>query len=265
MGEWRNCRELQVGELALVGSLRGTGREVRRRWVAGALAGLVLLGAAGKSEAQQRNAKQRRPHRETNASRQARIARTIHDTYSHQWEAFGGGGYLRWKSGDYTKKNNEVSWAAAANYYLTPKFAIVGDARGSFGNAHQELPNPNSLTPSTYYAQIPNPQINEYFFTGGASYRFYAKERVALSAQATGGVVWGIFSGGSKAIPSVDLGLWQDGFKPAFTVNFSADYNFYPNLALRVSPTYVGTTFGGGVQNNLGINAGIVYRFGRRR
>ena len=200
------------------------------------------------------------PRRETNSSRQARIARTIQDTYSHRWEVFGGGGYLRFRSGEYTQKNNEISWATSANYYLDSKLAIVGDARGSFGYGH--------ATRFNGFSQIPNPQINEYTFMGGASYRFYATQKVAISAQALGGVGWGIFSGGSKGISSVELGLWQDGTRPAFSFGVSGDYNFYPNLAFRVTPTYVGTTFtgpsGGGVQNNLGLNAGIIYRFGRR-
>jgi hypothetical protein len=194
--------------------------------------------------------------RETNASRQARIRRTVEDTYSHRYEVFGGGGFLRWKSGDYTQKNNEITWAVNNSYYLNSKLAIVGDARGSFGNAH--------ATRFNGFSQIPNPQINEYFFMGGASYRFYAQEKYALSAQALGGVSWGIFSGGSKGIPSTQLGLWPDGFRPAFSLGVSGDYNFYPNLAFRVTPTYVGTTFGGGVQHNFGVNAGIIYRFGRR-
>jgi hypothetical protein len=195
-------------------------------------------------------------HRETNASREARIRRQILDTYSHRYEIFGGGGYLRWKSGDYTQKNNEVSWAATTNYFLDSKLSIIGQAQGSFGNAKAIRFNG--------FPQIPNPQINEYFFMGGPSYRFYAKEKVALSAQATAGVAWGIFSGGSKGIPSTDLGLWQDGFRPAFSVGVSGDYNFYPNLAFRITPTYVGTTFGSGVQSNFGFNAGVLYRFGRR-
>jgi len=33
---------------------------------------------------------------------------------------------------------------------------------------------------------------------------------------------------------------------------------------VRFTPTYVGTTFGGKVQNNLGFNAGVVYRFGKQ-
>ena len=200
--------------------------------------------------------------RETNASRQARIARTIEDTYTHRYEVIGGGGYQRFRSGSQLQRNNEISWATAFHYYLNPKLAIVGDAQGSFGNA-------KALINNSY--GVPYPQINEYFFMGGASYRFYRKERFAVSAQALGGMGWGIFSGGSKSIPSVNLGLWQDGTRPAFQFGVSGDYNFYPNIAFRVTPTWTGTTFQSGagapassLQSNFGINAGIIYRFGRQ-
>jgi hypothetical protein len=197
--------------------------------------------------------------RETNASREARIQRTITDTYSHRYEVIGGGGYMRFRSGEYTKKNNEITWATAVNYYLNPKLAIVGDARGMFGNARV-------ITPNTY--GVYNPQINEYTFMGGVSYRFYRQEKLALSAQALGGEGWGIFSGGAKGYPGSYIGIWNDGFRPAFSLGVSADYNLYPNLAFRLTPTYVGTTFvgptGSSVQNNIGFNMGVVYRFGRQ-
>jgi hypothetical protein len=87
--------------------------------------------------------------------------------------------------------------------------------------------------------------------------------------QALGGTAWGIFSGGAKGLTGTQLGLWQDGFRPAFSVGVSADYNFFPNLAFRVTPTYVATMFtspyGGNVQSNLGVNAGVIYRFGRQK
>jgi Ni/Co efflux regulator RcnB len=243
--------------------------DVRKLAVRLVLAGLavgLLAGALAPANAQttQTQKKKKRTqethvHHETNATRLARIHQTIEDTYSHRYEIFGGGGYLRFRSGDYTKRNNEVTWATALNYYLNPKLAIVGDARGSFGYAHALINNPYGVY---------KPQINEYTFMGGASYRFYAKEKVAVSAQALGGVGWGIFSGGSKQIPGPLLGLWDDGIRPAFSLGVSADYNIYPNLAVRVTPTWVGTDFvganGSSLQSNLGINAGVVYRFGRR-
>ncbi len=239
----------------------------------GLVAGMVLFSGTGKGEGQQLKRKQQRPHRETNASRQARIARTIQQTYSHKWEAVGGGGYMRWRSGEYTKRNNEVNWDAAANRYLNPKLAIVGDAQGSFGYAHQQLP--------LEFAQIPRPQINEYFFTGGANYRFYAKEKIAMSAQATAGVAWGVFSKGAKGLTGPQVGLWQDGFRPAGKLAFNVDYNFFPNLAVRFSPTYVlsdfryaqqaavlsgaSPSYTGTIQNSLGFNINVIYRFGQKK
>jgi hypothetical protein len=230
--------------------LKYVGRKSAMRWLAVGIAALMLVGGASA----QKTAK--RVRRETNAARKARIQRTIQDTYSHRYEVFGGGGFLRFRSGEFTKKHNEVSWAVSNSYFFTPKFAVVGDARGMFGNANATINN--------IYG-VYHPQINEYTFMGGGSYRFYAHEKTAVSVQALGGAGWGIFSGGSKGHPSTQLGLWPDGIQPAFSVGISADYNFYPNLAFRLTPTYVGTTFGNGVQNNLGLNAGFVYRFGRQK
>ena len=238
--------------------------DVRKSAVRLVLMGLavgLLAGAFAPAKAQMKKKKQdTHARRETNATRLARIQRTTEDTYSHRYEVIGGGGYLRFRSGDETKKNNEVSWATAVNYYLNRKLAIVGDARGSFGDAYQVLP--------LEYPQIARPQINEYTFMGGASYMFYAKEKVAYSVQALAGTAWGLFSGGSKGIPGPDLGLWNDGLRPAFSLGVSADYNLNPNLALRFTPTYVATDFvgvnGSTIQNNIGFNVGVVYRFGRQ-
>jgi hypothetical protein len=225
------------------------------RLVAMGITAVLLAGSLTTAEAQKKQV--RRARRETNASRQARVARTIEDTYSHRYEVFGGGGYERFRPGEYLKKNNEINWAANTTYYFSPKLGIVGSAQGSFGWAKTY-----SDTLITDY--VPRAQINEYFFMAGPSYRFYAKEKFAVSAQAQAGVGWGIFGGGSKGELPQDLGIWPEAVRPSYSLAISGDYNFYPNLALRVTPQYIGTTFGGKYQNNLGFNAGILYRFGKR-
>jgi hypothetical protein len=53
--------------------------------------------------------------------------------------------------------------------------------------------------------------------------------------------------------------------RPAFSVGANVDLNLFPNLAFRIAPNYMGTTFGGTLQNNLGVNLGLVYRFGRQK
>jgi hypothetical protein len=237
------------------------------RWVVMGLAAGLLAGALAPAHGQKKKQPQR-ARRETNASRQARIQRTIDETYGHKYEVFGGGGFLRFRSGEYAKKDNQVSWAASGSRYFSPSLAVVAAAQGSFGYAH---PSPLNNTFGVY-----KPQINEYMFMGGANYRFYRKEKIALSVQGTGGLGWGIFSGGAKGLTGPDVGIWQDGFRPAFSVALNADYNIYPNLAVRLSPTYMGTTFQSGknasgvtapsptVQNNIGFNVGIIYRFGKQ-
>ncbi|SEF95808.1 hypothetical protein SAMN05421819_1481 [Bryocella elongata] len=200
---------------------------------------------------------------ETNASRQARIQRTIEDTYTHRWEVFGGGGWLRYRSGQSLQRNNEVTWAVSTNYFLNPKLFVVGAASGAFGNAK---------VPNNIYG-VYNPQINEYFFQGGAGYRVYAKEKVAVSVQGVGGVADGIFSGGAKGLYGYQLGLWQDGVRPAFSVSGNVDYNFQPNLAFRFTPVYQATLFSNApgtsssssIQSHFGFNAGVLYRFGHQK
>ncbi len=200
-----------------------------------------------------------RTRRESTAVRRARIQRAIDETYGHRNEASGGGGYLRFRSGELIKKNSEVTFYGNDTYYLNPKLGIVGDVHGAYGNA--KIGN-------TIF-NIPNPQISEYTFTGGPSYRFYARQKYAVSVFGTGGVAYGKFSDGSKGIPSTLIGVWQDGWRPAFTAGVNFDYNFFPNIAARFTPTYIGTTFtspnGGTIQNNLGFNFGVVYRFGKQK
>lgn len=205
-------------------------------------------------------AQTRRVRRESNANRRARIAREIQDTYSHKWEIAGGGGYLRFRPGKYLRKNNEVTFFGSASYYLNPRFSILGDAHGAYGNA--KIGN-------TIF-NLPNPQISQYTFTAGPQYRFYADRKFAASVFGTAGVGYGKFASGSKNIPPDLLGIWSTPWRAAFTAGVNLDYNLYPNLAVRFAPTYIGTTFSGktisgGVQNNLGFNIGLVYRLGRQK
>jgi len=195
------------------------------------------------------------PHarRETNANRRARIERTIQDTYSHKWEVGGGGGYLRFRSGEDLQRNNEVTFWLSGTRYFTPKLGILADVRGAYGNA--KIGNTNFT--------LPNPQISQYTFMAGPNYRFYLREKMAASVFGTVGAGIGKFDSGSKGIPADQLGIWPSETRTVFSAGVNLDYNFYPNLAFRITPTYLGSTWGGTIQNNLGVNLGVVYRFGR--
>jgi hypothetical protein len=203
------------------------------------------------------NAQSRRPRRESNANRKARIAREIQDTYTHRWEVGGGGGFLRFRSGDYLQKNSEIAFWTNLTYFLNPKLGLTGEIRGGFGNA--------KVGNNTYGINY-SPQISEYPFMAGPTYRLRATEKTAISAFALGGVAIGKFDGDTKGIPAADLGLWPStNARPAFTLGVNFDLNLYPNLAFRIAPSYLGTTFSGSLQSNGGFEMGVVYRFGRQK
>ena len=209
-----------------------------------------------------------RTRRETSANRRARLAREIAETYAHRYEFSGGGGLLRFRSGEYLRKSSEITFYGNINYLLNAKLGVLADVHGAFGNA--------KIGNNDFNLAL-NPQISQYTFTAGPSYRFLAQRRVAMSVFATGGMALGNFAGGSKGFFPDRLGIWSTTTVPVITGGVSFDYNFYPNLAARITPTYIGTFFDGAapsdgvqtvhgtVQNNLGFNIGVVYRFGHRK
>jgi opacity protein-like surface antigen len=217
-----------------------------------ALLALVVVAAAPAASAQVN----RRERRETSAIRKARIEKAITETYTHRWEVGGGGGYMRFRSGPLTQKNNEVAFFMNTTYYLNRKLGVTGEIRGAYGRA--KIGN-------TIY-DIPNPQISEYPFLAGVTYRMVTKERYAIAPFALGGVALGKFDDGSKGLTATQIGLWPSAAaRPAFSAGVNVDLNIFPNIALRVAPVYTGTTFGSTIQNNLGFNIGVVYRFGRQK
>ena len=223
--------------------------------VAAATAGFMLSLLPGVAGAQNT----RPARRETTANRKARIQRTIAETYSHKWEVGGGGGYLRFRPGQYLQQSNEITFWASTMYALNPRLGVIGDVRGAYGTAKigNLLPSGNTLP----Y----NPKISEYSFMGGPSYRFVRKEKYSVSGFVEGGAGIGKFAGDSKGLTAANIGVWTGDYAASFAAGVNLDYNLYPNIALRVAPNYLGTTYGGTLQNSKGINLGVVYRFGQSK
>ena len=221
------------------------------------LPAVLLLAALTASSALAQSA--RIAPRETNANRKARIARQITDTYTHRWEVAGGGGYLRFRSGQFTQKNSEIAFWLNTTYYFNRNLGLTGELRGAYGNAKIQNYNP-------YASTVGRPQISEYPFLVGPTYRFRLRQKTGLSAFILGGTAIGKFDSNSKGIPAATLGLWPStSARPVFSVGGSLDLNLYPNLSFRMTPSYTGTTFGGSLQNNAGFEMGLVYRFGSQK
>jgi len=208
------------------------------------------------------SAQARHSRRESSANRKARIARTIEETYGHRWETGGGGGFLRFRSGPDQQRDNQVGFWASTMYAVNPKLGVIGEVRGTYGHAKLANPLPCGGFPGTCVLGF-NPQISQYNFMAGPNYRFVRKEKFSASVFAEGGMGLGKFDGDSKGLNASDIGVWTGTTAAAFTAGVNLDYNLYPNLALRITPTYLGTTYGGTLQNNKGVNVGLVYRFGK--
>jgi hypothetical protein len=201
----------------------------------------------------------RKPGHETNANRKARIERQIKDTYTHRWEVGGGGGWLRFRSGQSTQKNSEIAFWMDTTYYFNEKLGLTGEIRGAYGNA-------KPLEGSQDINVVGNPQISEYPFMAGPTYRLRTQLRYDVSVFALGGTAIGKFDGDLHNLPVSQFGFWPStNARPAFSVGGNLDLNIYPNLAFRIAPSYLGTTFGGSLQNNVGFEMGLVYRFGRQK
>jgi hypothetical protein len=199
-----------------------------------------------------------RQSRRYNANREARIKRTIAQTYGHRWEVGGGGGGLRFRTGPYLRQSTEITFWGSATYNLNPRLGVLAEVRGAYGSAKigNLLPSGNSLA----Y----NPKVSNYNFLIGPSYRFVSKEKFAVAGFVEGGAGLGKFAGDSKGLSAANIGVWTGDYAAAFSVGLNLDYNLYENLALRVTPNYLGTTYGGTLQNSKGINVGVVYRFGHQ-
>jgi hypothetical protein len=186
------------------------------------------------------------------ARREQRRAQAIHDTYSHLYEVFIGGGYLRFKPGPDLQDLTFYSWDAAITRYYSEKLGVTIDGRGYYGTAYTGL-NEFSIT---------RPAISQYDVQGGPTYRFFLRPKYSIAAHALGGVAIGNFSGDTSGFSPQSLGLYPDGATYAFSAGVIGELNISTALSLRLASDYLLTGFGSQVQNSPGFTYGLVYRFG---
>jgi hypothetical protein len=192
--------------------------------------------------------------------------------YDNKYEVYGGLGFSHFKAGP--------SLAAGANlggfdvqgtWWLTGRLGATANLRGYYGTQGVD-PNPYGVS---------GPLVFEHMFLGGATYRLIAREHATLSAHGMVGGADGVFSHGLGTAPVTgitlqprDVGMYNDGLGLATTIGGSLDLNRSPRLALRISPDWIMTRYGGyGTpsnipsasvtrrQNEFGISVGILYRF----
>lgn len=189
------------------------------------------------------------------ARHQRRVKQIIQDTYSHKYEIYAGGGYLRFSAGHALQKNSEGGWNVGFTDYLRGRLGVTVDARGYYGT---------TFTYVNQY-QVFNPSISQYTFMAGPQYRFFEGQHWGWNAYVLAGVGHGNFDTGTGGLPANYIGLYPNGNALNVTPGASVDYNLSPALAFRLSSTYLVSRYGSETQNNLGFTLGVVYRFGRQK
>ncbi|HEY0760512.1 MAG TPA: hypothetical protein VGD59_14775 [Acidisarcina sp.] len=187
--------------------------------------------------------------------RQQRIAAIVADTYNHRFEGYFGGGYLRFRPGSTLQHDTEADWNVGLTDYLGPKLGITVDARGYYGTAY---------TGNNEFS-VHNPSISQYTFMAGPQYRIIKAPKLAASLQVLAGVGHGNFDTGTGGLPGSFIGLYPNATVFNASAGVALDYNLGPGLALRLTPGVLLSDFGSTLQENLGFNAGVVYRFGRKK
>jgi hypothetical protein len=188
------------------------------------------------------------------ARREQRRAAAIHDAYSQLYEAYVGGGYLRFQPGQYKQRLTFYAWDIGLTRYFNERLGVTAAGRGYYGTAYVGL-NPYGLT---------RPAISEYNAMIGPTYRFYLQPRYSVSGRVLGGYARSNFSADTNGIGGKTLGLWPDGGTFAVSGAVIGEVNVTPGFALRLAPEYFITGFGSTMQYSRGFTAGMVYRFGKR-
>ncbi len=231
--------------------------------LAGALLGAVALNAQS-SGSNQTNKLPPPPTIDPNVNRNETLSAV---RYDNRYEVYGGAAFSHFKAGPLLAQGaNLGGFDVQGIRWFTPRLGATANFRGYYGT---QGPAPNAFN-------VHGPLVYEHLFLGGATYRLIAREHVALSAHGMAGGAYGVFSHslGSGASPR-DVGLFDDGGSFAAAAGGSLDLNRSPRIALRISPDWIYTRFGGFPtptivpsnhtsysQSEFGLSVGIVYRFG---
>ena len=218
--------------------------------VAAVLIGRRVASAATSLEAQSAH----RTRRESNANRKARIERTIQDTYSHGGRSVAAAAICVSAPAKTCSRNNEVTWWLSGTYYLNPE---VGNPRLSAGGAYG-----NAKVGNTIY-NIQNPQISQYTFMAGPTYRVYAEGEVRCQHLRNRRRRHRQVRQRIEGHPGPEPRHVAVRDARGLLSRSERGLQLLPEPGRACYPPYLGSTWGGTIQNNLGVNVGLIYRFGR--
>ncbi len=195
------------------------------------------------------------------ARREQRRQAAIHAAYDHLYETYVGMGFLRTVAGpgvkgDYgggLQKVNFYAWNVGFTRNYSERWAVTLDGRGYYGTQF--------LGPNQY--NIVKPAISEYAVLAGPSYRFWMHPRYSVSGRVMVGGVFNNYFADANGHTASELGLYPDGGAAVLDVSLPIDYNLTNSFVLRCTGDYFMSTFDSSIQNGLGFEGSMVYRWGK--
>ncbi|HEV2276394.1 MAG TPA: hypothetical protein VGR96_19635 [Acidobacteriaceae bacterium] len=175
--------------------------------------------------------------------------------YNNKYEMYGGPAYSHFNGGpSLVDGTNLGGFDIQGTRWFTPRLGATVNLRGYYGT--------QAVVPNHY--GISGPFIFEHMGLGGLSIRGPKNQHAALNFHALVGASYGIFSTAlNPGLVPPQLGMFNNSFALATAMGGSLDLNRSPKIALRLSPDYLFTNFGGGQQHEVAFSVGILYRFSR--
>lgn len=176
--------------------------------------------------------------------------------YNNRYEISGAPAFSHFNSGPaLVQGTNLGGFVVEGTRWSNSWLGVTASLRGYYGT-QGVVPNDKGIR---------GPFVFEHQGLGGISTRALKNEHYALTFHALGGFAYGVFDTAlNPGVTPPELGLFNNGFAPAMVLGGSLDLNRSSKLALRLTPDYLLTYFGGGPQNEFGISVGILYRFSKR-
>jgi hypothetical protein len=177
--------------------------------------------------------------------------------YSNKYDIYGGLASSHFNSGPALIPGaNLGGFDVQGTMWLRPRIGATANIRGYYGTTGV-VPNPYG---------IHGPFIFEQLFMAGPSFRGPKNEHAALTIHALVGGSYGVFNSAiDQGLTGPNLGLFNNGMTFATALGGSLDLNRSSRLALRLSPDYILTRFGGVAQNEFAISVGVLYRMKKPR
>ena len=152
---------------------------------------------------------------------------------------------------DKTRMNG---WNIAVTGYYNEWIGFAADVSNQYGNA----------TPRSGFGGTTSVDLTHWSYLGGPEVRVVRTERFAASARTLFGASRGNAKPDTFTVDDTPTRYSFKNTKFSMVIGAAFDVNITPQLAWRVQPQYLITSFSSKRQGNFGFTTGILYRFGIR-